>query len=1135
MKMVFIEKPASCVARSSAPLALILATLAISQKAEGINYEVYPGSAFYLTQMLDRTQWAYVADQSNGLYHHPVGFSDLDVPQETTYTSHFSNRFAMVEGDMGSGSTTGDVTNLQLMTGYGLTPVAAFVNRPASNIAVWRQLVRNNAAQGAPTYEMLAPHRLDDTAAGWNDPLWDYARSNMGVAGCIGSGVDAPVYLFVNQGSTYRQSIYDMRDWTVDNGKKFNYLISPNNSYNAALLADTQATVRAMEDSGHEPDVYGVVLYGERPVDLTPEKVTVNGVDQAATTITGLAYWLLKHRDGEPGTLDLSAIRSGTTQAAGVTNPTLSNAAQIIPVSSTASQTYTLRTNNSSPWLDYAGVLRARTQGSLHNWTITFAKGGQDITAAMLSGSGKPFLGADRWMPGTQHELSVTITPNGTPGPLKLIIEALPHAGVDQALDVISFESANVGNTPPTLALNTIPQITREALPCGPLWFTCGDAETLSTSLTITATSSNTQLIPNANLTLGKSGIQRWLRVTPASGKWGSATISVTASDGTASVTRTFTLTVERTTVLPVVKANNPLNLELTNSWQGAVTPGVTDQAVWDSTITSVNSVNVGTNLEVGGLRLTSPGGDVTIGGSARLTLGTAGVDLATSTRSLFLDAAINVDEATAWNIATNRLVRVTRGVGGFGAIAKSGNGRLELLGDDSFVGPLAVSAGELVNTCAGGQSSTTISTNGILRISHSAAFGAGGLSITAANTSTGRLELTGGISVLTGKAVSINARSSNTDALSAISGNNTFGGNISFATGGSIYGFNSAGGLLTLSGNLSSAATGNRNFTLRGTGDGIITGAISDGAGVVGIIKSGSGTWTMAGTHSFTGTISHQEGTLNIQTPLPLQAVTVSAGATLAGSGTLGGAVSIAGIHSPGDGVGSQSLEGTLIYQGTSSIRMELAGQSPTADSIQAASVTVAAGARIDPVATTADFSQPFWREAREWPVLASASLSGSFLLGASPVDALGKPSQPFGQFSLAQATSGVNLVWAPAPPFQVWQFENFGNSWNDPLTAGPERDPDGDGWSNENEWISGTLPDQSASRLNAAITANNISFDRAAGRAYRVETSTGLSGGWSTHTLVPSGTGRITIPISPGDAPHVFYRIAVSLPSLP
>ncbi len=1129
--MAWIENPFFRVARYTKVFAWVLASLTVSQKSAAVNYEVYPGSAFYLSQMLDRSLWSYVATHSNGLYHHPVGFSELDVPQETTYTSHFTNRFAMVEGDMGSGSTTGDVANLQLMTGYGLAPVAAFVNRPSSNLATWKQLVRNNAAQGAPTYEMLAPHRLDDTPLGWNDPLWNYARSNMGIAGCIGSGVDAPVNLFVNQGAAYRQSIYDMRDWTVANGRKFNYLISPNNSYNAALLADTQATVRAMEDTGHEPDVYGVVLYGLRPVDLTPEKVTVNGVDQAATTITGLAYWLLKHRDGEPGTLDLSAIRSGTTHAAGVTNPTLADSAQVIPLSTTASRTYTLRMNNTSPWLDYAGVLRARTQGSLQGWTISFAKGGQDITAAMASADGKLFVGADRWMPGSQHEISVTISPNGTPGPLKLIIEALPHAGVDHALDVISFESGAVGNTPPTLALSTLPQITREALPLGPLWFTCGDAETSSVDLTVTAASSDTLLVPTANITLGQSGIQRWIRVAPATGKWGTATISVTASDGTASVTKTFTLAVERTTVLPVVKANNALNLELASSWQGAVTPSVTDQAVWDATVTGPNSVNLATNLEVGGLRLTSPGGDVTIAGNARLTLGTAGVDLSTSTRSLFLDALIHVEESAAWNIAANRLVRVTQGVGGSGAIHKSGSGRLELLGGDSFTGPLSVSAGELVKSGAGTQSATTISSNGVLRISHSAALGAGGLSITAANSSTGRLELTGGIAVLAGKAVAINSRSGNTDAITSISGNNTLGGNISLGTGGSLFAFNSAAGLFSLSGDLTSAATGSRNFTLRGTGDGIMTGEVSDGVGIVGLIKSGSGTWTLAGIHSFSGPVSHQQGTLKILSALPVQDVTVSAGATLSGSATLGGAVSVSGIHSPGDGVGSQSISGPLIYQSSASIRMELAGQSLVADTIQAADVIVTTGARIDPVTTAVDFLQPFWRAPRQWPVLTTNSLTGTFSLGTSTVDSLGRPSTPFGEFSLGHSATGVNLLWTPASAFQVWQYENFGNSWNDPLTAGPDSDPDGDGWSNENEWITGTFPNSSTSRLAAAITPNSISFERKEGRTYRIETSTHPASGWTTHSQVPAGSGSISIPISPGSAPRTFYRIAVSM----
>lgn len=1137
--MASIAKPksrrtSSCQHRA-ATLALIFSQLGMFQSALAVNYEVYPGSAYYLNQMLDRAQWSFVADHANGLYHHPVGFQELDDAQETLYTRHFTNRFAMVEGDMGSGSTTGDVGNLKRMTALELTPIAAFVNRPSTNLAVWRQLVRNNAAEGAPSYQMLAPHRLDDTPLGWNDPIRDYARANMLVPACAGGGVDAPVYLFVNEAPAYRQSIYDMRDWTVANGKKFNYLISPNNSYNAALLADTQATVRAMEDNGHEPDVYGIALYGLRPVDLTPEKVTVNGVDQAATTITGLAYWLLKHRDGEPGTLDLSAFRSGTNHAAGLTSPTLADSSQVITLSTNASRTYTLRFNNTSPWLDYAGVLRARAYGDPQSWSITFTQGGQNISNDVLSGNGKVLVGDERWMPGTQHEITMTVTPIGTPGALKLVVEALPHEGVDHALDVISFESGNVGNTPPTLALNPIPQITREALPFGPLWFTCGDAETPSTSLTITATSSNTDLVPNANISLGQNGVQRWIRLKPAAGKWGSTLISVSVSDGSATRTQSFTLQVERTTILPIVKANNALNLALNSSWQTSTIPGTNDQAVWDSTVTSQNSVQLGEPISLGGLRITQPGGDVTIGGTAKLTLGLAGVDLASASRNLYLTAPVEIDESAPWIVNTGRLIQVSQGISGFGAISKSGSGRLELLGNDSFIGPLSTSAGELVKTGAGAQSATTVSSSAILKVSNSAAFGSGGLTISTANSSSGRVELTGGISVLSGKTVSINARSSNTDAIVSVSGANTFGGNVSFSTGGSIYGFNCAADSLELSGNFSSAATGSRNFTLRGAGEGIMTGAISDGSGIVGLIKSGSGTWTLSGNHAFTGPVNIQQGTLKIQSPLPFSTLTVLAGATLAGTGEIAGAVTIGGIHAPGDGLGSQKFTAPLVYQSTSSLRIELGGQSPSSDSIQAETVTIEAAARIDLVgnspATAVDFLHPFWREPREWSVLSASALSGTFSLGPNPTDSLGRASQIFGTFSLAHSASGVNLVWTPAPPFQIWQYENFGNAWNNPSISGANTDPDGDAWSNESEWISGTSPNDPASRLNATITSNDISFHRVTGRVYRIEVSTDLASAWTTHSQVPSGSGRISIPITPGGNSRVFYRIAVSI----
>jgi autotransporter-associated beta strand protein len=1108
------------------PLALILAAV-----AEARNYEVYPGSAFYMGQFLDRGAWEFVATHANGMYHHPVGFQELDAAGEAIYAGHFTNRFAMVEGDMGSGSTTGDLPNLQAIKSYGLTPVAAFVNRPSSNRAVWRQLVRNNAGEGAPTYEMLAPHRLDDSPLGWNDPARDYARDNMLYPGCIGGGVDAPVHLFVNEGPAYRQSIYDMRDWSVANGRRFNYLVSPNNSYGPDLLADTIATVRALEDGGHEPDVYGVVLYGLRPVDLTPEKVTIAGTDHPATTITGLAYYLLKHRDGEAGTLDLAVVSGGISSAAGITSPTLAAAAQSIALpAAAASRVLTL--TNSSPWLDYAGVLRARLTGAVADWEIGFEHAGEDLSGEILSPGGRVFLGSERWLPGTTRQVTMTSSPKvASPGAIRVIVEALPHAGVDHALDVLEFVSGSPGNSPPTLALDPTYRITREALPYGPLWFTVGDAETDSRALVVSVSSSDPLLVPAENIELGQSGIQRWLRVTPAAGRWGVTTLSVTVQDGSAATTVSFPLEVVRSTVLPVVKADNALAATEAGAWTGGVVPGPADQAVWDATVTAARGIAIPSRWEVAGLRLTQPGGDVTLTGPGPLALGVAGIDLGASLRNLTVETNLVLDEFGVWNIGAGRRVEVRAGVGGSGGITKTGTGTLELGGSDSFAGPLTVQAGELIKQGAGNQMSTTVAANAVLKVSHPGGFGAGNLAISASNNQSGRVELAGGISVLAGRTLTLNARNSTTDAIVATAGANTAAGAISLGTGGGFYGLAAEGGSLALTGNLSSAATGTRTLTLRGAGEGSVSGAISNGsAGALGLVKDGSGRWTLAGTLGFTGPVEVKAGTLRLTSPLPTQPLTVQAAATLSGSATVAGATTIRGTHSPGDGIGTQRTDGPLTYEDGSRLLIEIGSNGAAADAIDADTVIVAPSARLavaaDAPGGQVDFASAFWQQPRSWVLLGATSMTGHFAGVDLSRDSLGQPAGPFGTFSLTQGETGVTLHWQPGDAYARWSYANFGESWDQPSTA----DPDGDGRSNADEWLAATDQLAAGSFFTATIDTGEIVIARQPGRLYRVESATDLAGPWLDFAAVPAGSGEWRMPLSPA-GPRRFFRVVVAL----
>lgn len=100
----------------------------------------------------------------------------------------------------------------------------------------------------------------------------------------------------------------------------------------------------------------------------------------------------------------------------------------------------------------------------------------------------------------------------------------------------------------------------------GPLSFTIGDVET-PLSLTVTGASSNTTLVPNANIVVSPSGTSRTVTVTPAGNQFGTAVITLTVSDGVASASDAFVLTVNPLNDAPVIShgfANPTINEDAT-------------------------------------------------------------------------------------------------------------------------------------------------------------------------------------------------------------------------------------------------------------------------------------------------------------------------------------------------------------------------------------------------------------------------------------------------------------------------------------------------------------------------------------------------------------------------------------------
>ncbi|MCX7804692.1 MAG: Ig-like domain-containing protein, partial [Planctomycetota bacterium] len=182
------------------------------------------------------------------------------------------------------------------------------------------------------------------------------------------------------------------------------------------------------------------------------------------------------------------------------------------------------------------------TVGDVDNDVNTLTLSGTSSNTTLLPNGNISFGGAGA-------NRTVTLTPAaGQTGSTTVTITV--SDGSLTASDTFVLTVAPAGNTPPTIS--DIPnQVTNEDTPTGAIAFTVDDNETPPANLTVTGASSNTTLVPNANIVFGGSGMNRTVTITPAANQYGVATITVTVTDGGG-------LTASDTFVLTVNAVNDP-------------------------------------------------------------------------------------------------------------------------------------------------------------------------------------------------------------------------------------------------------------------------------------------------------------------------------------------------------------------------------------------------------------------------------------------------------------------------------------------------------------------------------------------------------------------------------------------------
>ncbi|MEO5333424.1 MAG: tandem-95 repeat protein [Magnetococcus sp. YQC-5] len=252
----------------------------------------------------------------------------------------------------------------------------------------------------------------------------------------------------------------------------------------------------------------------------------------------------------------------------------------ILVPSSLFAATYGINSTNKYAWSESGGWVNFRpTQGGVQIFTAHLAgyAWGENIGLIALGVDGAgPYANTDATNWGVNLDANGTLSGYGWSETVGWInFNAFDTTTAPKILTTGTFSgyvwSSNVGwirlsNTTTTLykvargsimaSLSGIAdQTINEDEKTGTIAFTTGDTDPASTNFAVTASSSNTALIPNANLVLTGTGSSRNLVVTPAANQAGSAVITVTATSGNPvefTSTKTFNMAVAPVNDAPV-------------------------------------------------------------------------------------------------------------------------------------------------------------------------------------------------------------------------------------------------------------------------------------------------------------------------------------------------------------------------------------------------------------------------------------------------------------------------------------------------------------------------------------------------------------------------------------------------------
>lgn len=410
-------------------------TLAVKQK-------VFYGEAELVHQLLaNNSQWTYVQQNADGYYANFIEMDSILTPDDLAgFFKLFQNKSVYFESDADPDHQPleKDRTAIEVLHSVGWNIIYTSQN--------YGWTVERDQILGFYNLTERVPRRPDFVQLGpWtisgnitNDPgtgPYSNAQYRAWINQSNGVSTDGPMGFWQVDFQQMREGSYSVVQYAHSIGRPAAVMLCPYGAgiptYNSVrdFLSVGISAVHGHEDNDADPDTWIIFEYADNSIQAVPEQV--NGYP--ANTTTGMAYYVLKHRDGEPETLDLymheGKIGQYTFRKQPVTTDIILNSN--VPIGTTFN--YTLHVADYSSWLDYAACIRVFvSDGKQDGWNVQYSLNGVDITSAVTNIDGFVFVRENRIQPDSVHNIIVSVTQTFRVSEIMtLIIQLAPHRGSD--------------------------------------------------------------------------------------------------------------------------------------------------------------------------------------------------------------------------------------------------------------------------------------------------------------------------------------------------------------------------------------------------------------------------------------------------------------------------------------------------------------------------------------------------------------------------------------------------------------------------------------------------------------------------------------------------------------------------------